>query len=101
MAQNPESAFRGQLGLQGPGEHAAGEAVHYSMQITACAIEEADDRDVDVEPLVGSTGTDSDFGLGRVESFARSAPTVNTQHSAPGPVAGEDGAKTLGVKRYP
>ena len=78
-----------------PGQNAAREVVDDSVEVSSVSIEKADQRRIHMPNLVGTRGTNADFRLDGMNTFARSPPFVNPDQPVPGRRRGEDLAQPL------
>jgi hypothetical protein len=84
-----------------PREDSPGEVVDHGVNVRLGAVEQLEDRDVNVPGLVRSTGAKSDLRLGRIQTQTRATPASLADQPAPGARMREDLADALGVEREP
>lgn len=82
-----------------PGEDASGEVVDDGVEVGARAVEQSEERRVDVPDLVGARGADADLRIVGVDAKARPAPSSLANEPVPGRGGGEDAAHALGQDR--
>ena len=82
----------------GPGEDLPREVVNDGVDVRLGAVEQLEDRDVDVPDLIGARGTNADGGFCGVNAKTRPAPTAFANEPGPGGRGGEDFADALGVE---
>ena len=99
LGKNQACGFRFQSRGQSPGQDSAAEIVDHRMQVRARAIEQFDDRDVDVPILIGFGRPNAVLGLGRIHAVARSKPSPFANQAPPGGGRGKDLRDSLSPQR--
>src|ERR1035438_1340212 len=82
----------------GPGKDLPGEVVDDRVDVCLGAVEQLQDRHVDVPDFVGASGADADGRFGGVSAKARAAPTALANEPSPRGDGREDLANALGVE---
>ena len=72
--QHPARSPTTETVFERPGQDPPGVVVDYGMQVGSRAIEQSDDRDVQVKEFVGSTCSDSDLRFGRIDAIPETPP---------------------------
>ena len=100
-----DEQFRGDARVEplayAPGEDAPREVVNHSMEECLGAVEQADDRGVDVPDRVGPLGARAVAGPAGMEPESRPAPPEARDEPVPGRGRREDLAQALGKEREP
>ena len=73
--------------------------VDHGVDVCVADIDQPDDTRVDMPDFVGRRGTNAESGLGGMNSFPRTAPTMSPNESMPRRRRCEDLPETLGKKR--
>ena len=85
-------------GSQFPGKDPPTEVVDDGVQVGASAVEQPDDRGVDVPNWVWLLRTNALFGLGRIDSPPWAEPAAFTHEAPPSRRRGEDATDALGMQ---
>ena len=78
-----------------PGEDPPREVVDHRSQVDATAVEQADQRGVDVPDFVNARSADAHFGLGGMEAMSRPSPAMDVNQSPPRAGRGKNLAESL------
>jgi hypothetical protein len=94
----PAGRSRIETRADGPGQDPSREVVHDGVDERLAAVEQLEDRDVDVPKVVGAGGANADGGLGRMDAKTRAAAAAVANKPCPGTRGGKDPADALGVE---
>ncbi len=105
VAHGVEQELRGEFGIERsediPGKDPSRENVDHRTQVNTAAIEQTDQRGVDVPDFIGSRRADADLRLDRMHPLARTTPAGDANQSMPSAWRGEDLAESLGKASEP
>jgi hypothetical protein len=83
LDENLTGGLRFEVQSQLPGQDSPTEIVDHRMQIGAGAIEQFDNRDVDVPVFVGFARANTLFGLGRIDAMTWPKPSAFANEAPP------------------